>query len=232
MNNSAQPRGQNQDQPTTPRKSQPTAPSKSSLFRPEALERLSSPEQLDQLMQIVTLRSWLPLATLGGLLLCAVAWGVFGRIPVTTSGQGVIVQADTMAGSASADKTMAGLGHELVGVTYFSAGEIAQIQPGMKVLLLPDVQGAQVSGGLLGRVASVSTPPITTLEAVRKAGLDRTAFVEVVTVPDRDDGGGYHWSTGSHAMAPIAGMPAIARITLKEQAPIAFVFPFLDPLLE
>ena len=154
-------------------KSQNTTQRKRPLFRAEALERLSSPEQLDQLMQIVTLRSWLPLATLAGLLFCALAWSIFGHIPVTTSGQGVIVQANTMAGTAVAGEAMAELGYELVGVTYFSAGEIAQIQPGMKILLIPDVQGAQVAGGLLGEVASVSTPPITTIEAVRKAGLDQ-----------------------------------------------------------
>ena len=41
-----------------------------SIFRKEALERLSSPEQLDQLMKIVTPRSLLPLLALGGLLGC------------------------------------------------------------------------------------------------------------------------------------------------------------------
>ena len=221
---------QEEDQEKVQESNSGNSQEKSSIFRPAALERLSSPEQLDQLMQIVTLRSWLPLATLGGLLFCALVWSVFGRIPVTTSGRGVIVRADTMAGAMSdtASATMQELGEELVGVTYFSAGEIAQIQPGMDVLLIPDVQGAQVAGGLMGEVASVSTPSITTIEAVRKAGLDRTAYVEVVTLPDRDESGHYHWSTKTNMMAPIAGMPAIARVTLKEQAPITFVFPFLE----
>ena len=206
-------------------------PEKSRIFRPAALERLSSPEQLDQLMQVVTLRSWLPLATLGGLLFCALVWSVLGRIPVTTSGQGVIVRADTMAGAMSdgaADTAMQGMGEELVGVAYFSAGEIAQVRPGMAVLLIPDVQGAQVAGGLMGEVVSVSTPSIATIEAVRQAGLDRTAYVEVIALPNRDDSGHYRWSTRTNMRAPIAGMPAIARVTLKEQAPITFVFPFLE----
>lgn len=202
--------------------------SKSNIFRKEALERLSSPEQLDQLMQIVTPRSWLPLAVLGGLIGCGLVWSVFGRIPVTTSGQGVIVQADSMAGSALSDASMASIGQALVGVTYFSAGEIAQIRPGMEVLLIPDVEGAQVAGGLMGQVASVSTPPITTIEAVRKAGRDQEAYVEVITIPYMDEAGNYHWSTGSSMMAPIAGMPAIARVTLEQKAPITYVFPFLD----
>ena len=192
---------------------------KSNIFRKEALERLSSPEQLDQLMQIVTPRSWLPLAVLGGLMSFGVVWSFVGKIPVTTTGRGVIVYNDPpQPGEPST---------QLQGVAYFSAGEIAQIQPGMKVLLIPDVEGAQVAGGLMGTVQSVSNPQITTLSAAREAGLEQ-AFVEVVTIPDMDANGDYHWSTGTSMMAPIAGMPAIARVTLEEKAPIAFVLPFLD----
>lgn len=197
--------------------------SKRSIFRKEALERLSSPEQLDQLMQIVTPRSWLPLTALSGLLVCGLVWSFVGRIPVTTTGRGAMVYADS---------PMVGLPSDgLLGVAYFRAGEISQIQPGMKVLLIPDVQGAQVAGGLMGRVKSVSTPPATTLEAIRKTDFEQ-AEVEVVTVPDRDSNGDYHWSTGVSEMTPIAGMPAIARITLQEKAPITFVLPFLENRME
>ncbi len=62
------------------------------LFRKEALERLSSPERLDQLMQVVSLKDWLPLTTLGGLVLLAGLWSIFGRIPITVTGQGVLIR--------------------------------------------------------------------------------------------------------------------------------------------
>lgn len=62
------------------------------LFRQEALERLSSPERLDQLMQVVSPKAWLPLTTIGFLVIVAGAWSVVGRIPVTVSGQGVLIQ--------------------------------------------------------------------------------------------------------------------------------------------
>jgi HlyD family secretion protein len=61
------------------------------LFRKEALERLSSPEQLDQLMQIVKPRSWLILAGLGGLTIAALAWSVFGQLPMRVSAQAVLI---------------------------------------------------------------------------------------------------------------------------------------------
>ena len=61
------------------------------LFRAKSLERLSSPERLDQLMQVVNPQSWLPLVTLGSLVVAAGVWSVFGRIPVTVEGRGVLI---------------------------------------------------------------------------------------------------------------------------------------------
>lgn len=62
------------------------------LFRQEALERLSSPETLDQMIQVVSPRAWLPLSTIGFLVATAAVWSVVGRIPLTVTGQGVLIQ--------------------------------------------------------------------------------------------------------------------------------------------
>ena len=64
---------------------------KHNLFRKESLERLSSPERLDQLMQVVSPKSWLPLSTLGSLVLVAIVWSIYGRIPITVEGRGVLI---------------------------------------------------------------------------------------------------------------------------------------------
>ncbi len=64
---------------------------KPSLFRKESLERLSSPERLDQLMQVVSPRSWLPLVALGSVVGVAVIWSIYGRIPITIEGRGVLI---------------------------------------------------------------------------------------------------------------------------------------------
>jgi HlyD family secretion protein len=66
-------------------------PQNNNLFRKEALERSSSPEQLDQMMQVVSPKKWLPLAALGTLVAAGLGWSVFGRIPITVNGQGVLV---------------------------------------------------------------------------------------------------------------------------------------------
>ncbi|MBD2679334.1 MULTISPECIES: NHLP bacteriocin system secretion protein [Nostoc] len=64
---------------------------KRTIFRKESLERLSSPERLDQLMQVVSPRSWLPLAALGSIVGVAVIWSIYGRIPITVEGRGVLI---------------------------------------------------------------------------------------------------------------------------------------------
>jgi HlyD family secretion protein len=63
----------------------------SRLFRQKSLERLASPERLDQLMQVVNPKSWLPLITLGSLVAAAGVWSVYGKIPVTVEGRGVLI---------------------------------------------------------------------------------------------------------------------------------------------
>lgn len=64
---------------------------KQTIFRQESLERLSSPERLDQLMQIVAPRDWLAFATLGSLVLGAVGWSIWGRIPINVEGRGILL---------------------------------------------------------------------------------------------------------------------------------------------
>lgn len=64
---------------------------KKQIFRKEALEHLSSPEQLDTLLEVTTRRAWLALGTVGAGLLLALLWSVFGQIPVTVEAVGILV---------------------------------------------------------------------------------------------------------------------------------------------
>lgn len=62
------------------------------VFRPEALERLRSPEQLDELMVVTDSRGWIALAAMGFLLALALAWSVFGVLPTTVEGPGILLR--------------------------------------------------------------------------------------------------------------------------------------------
>jgi HlyD family secretion protein len=63
------------------------------VFRKVALERMSSPEQLDQLLRVTTPKSWLALLSLIALLTVAVAWGYWGQLTTRVYGQGVLIRA-------------------------------------------------------------------------------------------------------------------------------------------
>jgi len=65
---------------------------KRNLFRQGSLERLSPPERLDQLMQVVGPKDWIPLATTGSLVVLALVWSLVGRIPTAVVGRGVLIQ--------------------------------------------------------------------------------------------------------------------------------------------
>jgi HlyD family secretion protein len=79
-------------------------PKSDQLFRPKALERISSPDRLDQLMHVVSAKDWIPIVTLIGLFGVGVAWSVWGSVPTLVNGRGVllrpsrIVQIQTLGG--------------------------------------------------------------------------------------------------------------------------------------
>ena len=62
------------------------------IFRKAALDRLASPDQLDQLMQVTGPRDWIALAGFALLLLAALLWSLFGAITTTVDGQGVLLR--------------------------------------------------------------------------------------------------------------------------------------------
>jgi HlyD family secretion protein len=66
------------------------APSR--IFRQAALDRLASPEQLDQLLQVTAPRSWLALSAAGLVVVAAVVWGLGGTIHTKVSGRGILIK--------------------------------------------------------------------------------------------------------------------------------------------
>ena len=86
------------------------------LFRQEAIARAASPDPIDYLVQVVSPKRWLSLAALGTLVAAGSAWSAFGSIPVTVTGQGVLVYPS-----------------EMVTVQSLGAGRILSISDDVKV---------------------------------------------------------------------------------------------------
>ena len=62
------------------------------LFRKAALERLSSPEQLDLVMEVTHPRAWLALGATGVLIVTLIIWSILGSIPETVEAQGILLR--------------------------------------------------------------------------------------------------------------------------------------------
>lgn len=62
------------------------------IFREESLDKLASPDRLDQLLRVVRPHAWVSLAALGAGIVLAVLWSIFGSIPSTVNGTGILVR--------------------------------------------------------------------------------------------------------------------------------------------
>jgi len=85
------------------------------IFRKVALERLSSPEQLDQLLQVTDAKGWLALAALAALLVAALGWGIFGTVPTEASGTSILIRSGGVSdvvstGSGQVAEVLVGVG--------------------------------------------------------------------------------------------------------------------------
>jgi HlyD family secretion protein len=65
---------------------------KRDLFCKETLERLSSPERLDQVVQIVGPKDWLFLCCLTGIITFALGWSIWGCLPTIVTGKEVVIR--------------------------------------------------------------------------------------------------------------------------------------------
>ncbi len=61
------------------------------IFRKSALERLSTPEQLDTLVQVTTPKTWVALLAIVAVLAGVLLWSILGRIPTTISGKMILM---------------------------------------------------------------------------------------------------------------------------------------------
>ncbi len=61
------------------------------IYRPAAIDRLSSPDRLDQGLRIVGRTTWLALLSLVVLVVGGLAWSLILTVPVTVHGQGILL---------------------------------------------------------------------------------------------------------------------------------------------
>ena len=68
-----------------------SSPAANRIFRASALERLQSPERLDQLIPVVRTHDWVAVAALAALVVTGVAWSLLGEVPTRIKGSGILI---------------------------------------------------------------------------------------------------------------------------------------------
>src|SRR4029077_4484114 len=80
------------------------------LFRKSALDKLASPERLDELMEVTPGKGRVGLATSGALAVGFAIWSILGSIPERIDGQGMLVRGGGLRQlRAGGDGTLTGL---------------------------------------------------------------------------------------------------------------------------
>ncbi|MEL7061082.1 MAG: NHLP bacteriocin system secretion protein [Acidobacteriota bacterium] len=66
------------------------------LFRKAALDKMASPERLDELMRVTKPAGWLALTALAAVIFAAIAWGLFGSIAIKVQGSGILLRGEAV----------------------------------------------------------------------------------------------------------------------------------------
>lgn len=92
----------------------------SKVFRKSALDKLSSPEQLDRMIVIVSPSFWLFLAGAALIIVTALLWSIFGRLPINVDTQGIFINEEGV-------RTIYSEGSGIVKEVYFDDGEAVKV---------------------------------------------------------------------------------------------------------
>jgi HlyD family secretion protein len=98
------------------------------VFRQSALDRLSSPEQLDRLITLTKPRDWLAALALAVVIALGIVWSVYGAVPVRVVGHGIMIATGgrVLDASSGGDGTLTAI-TALVGSMVTRGQAVAQI---------------------------------------------------------------------------------------------------------
>ncbi|MBR6229947.1 MAG: hypothetical protein IKQ97_09440 [Eubacterium sp.] len=190
----------------------------SDLYRKTALDKLSSPEQLDKMIRVTPPMFWV--AAIGGglILIAAIIWAVFAKLPVTVESVGVI---------RARDDTV---------LCYVEANEGWKIIDGMQVEVYPVSVGGQEYGHMNATVTVVDDHVASQQEVLAALQNDSLAESLLMTGPvigfrvklekDKDTASGYKWSTKNGANVKVdSGILANVNVVVQEKSPISMIIP-------
>ena len=187
-----------------------------SLFRKSALEKVSSPEQLNEYMKVAGPGIWAILIGLAVTFAAFVVWGFAGSIPETVEINGILLASDDGA---------------MAVYSYLPIDEVKYIEPGMKVRVSPDYTPREQYGYIYGTVRSVGHSPVNeeNLRAVLGDSFDLIYLpsgnvIEVIVELEMQNGNP-RWSTSRGAgVEVIVGSTCNLTVITLERKPYELMF--------
>ncbi len=203
---------------------------KKKIFREKAFEKLSSPEELDKLMEITTSKGWIALAALIIIILIIIYWGITGSIPVKVAGKGILFSKNVLQKTASA-------GLDNLEVTAFiDAADSKKIKEGMNANIILSYVRKEEYGFIIGKVSFVSDFPANADDLKKK--LNNEFLINKLTqniIPvemrielstDTSTVSGYKWSSISGYNDKIhSGTLCDVQIIIENRKPVKFIIP-------
>lgn len=160
------------------------------VFRKTALERLSSPDQLDSMLKITSPMSWVGIGAAAVLAAAVVAWSFMGSIPNTVAAPGVLVYSYNT-------NTLFSPAYGTVKEIFVEAGEIVEPEtpvmeicnPMGEVLTITSDQSGIISGCLVSDKQSVTpNAELFRLSPVTENDLSLVCYVDQNTAKQLENG--------------------------------------------
>lgn len=118
------------------------------LYRKAALERLSSPDQLDKVIKITSPLSWLALIAVTVIIALVVVWSIVGTIPETITVNGMVV---APVGTNAVYTDITGT----VSATYVTVGSELYMNTPVMAITTPQGQNLTILSDQVGTVSEV-----------------------------------------------------------------------------
>lgn len=187
------------------------------LFRKTALDRISSPEQLNEYMKVAGPGVWCILAGLAVTFIAFIIWGFLGVIPETVEISGTALEPD---------------GTPMAIFSFLPIDESRGLVEGMRVQVSPTYAPRERYGYIFGTIRSVSRTPVTAESIHDELGchdefiyLPSGNLIEVIVDLETYGDGRLKWSSSKGAgIELIMGSTCDLSVITAERRPVELIF--------
>ena len=187
------------------------------IFRKSALDRISSPEQLNETLKVAGPGVWCMLAGLAVTFAAFIVWGLLGLVPETAEMSGTALSAGE---------------NPLAVYCYLPIDETKALAAGMSVRVSPDYAPREQYGYIIGKVKSIGRTPVTADELKDAFGNDAALLtipagnvIEVVIELETTNDGTIRWSKQKgFSLEVTTGSTCELSVILSERRPIDLMF--------